>query len=184
MSAPQPDDARPLRKKPRWRRWLVEIGIFIVVFAAFQAWQLRDTARGPAPAIHGQLLDNRLFSLADWRASQPDQAHLLYFWAEWCPVCKTTAGSVTNIAADWPVTTLASQSGPPDAVRQVMADRGYTWPTVADPTGQAMRDYRLPGVPAFVVIDRNGQIRFVAVGYTSEIGLRLRLWWANRTAAA
>jgi thiol-disulfide isomerase/thioredoxin len=183
MSEPTVDT--PLRPKtPRWRRWLLEIAIFLVLFVAFQAWQLRDTARGPAPAIHGQRLDGSVFSLADWRASQPQQPVLLYFWAEWCPVCKTTAGSVANIAADWPVTTLANQSGPADAVRQVMAERGYAWPTLADPDGQAMRDYRLPGVPAFVIIDPQGQIRFVSVGYTSELGLRLRLWWAGRAGRA
>jgi hypothetical protein len=30
-----------------------------------------------------------------------------------------------------------------------------------------------------VVVDSHGQIRFAEVGYTSEVGMRLRLWWAQ-----
>lgn len=147
---------------------------------AFQAWQLRDSARGPAPDFYGQRLDGRHFSLGDWRAAHPGQPLLLYFWADWCPVCKTTAGSITNLAADSPVTSIAVQSGDPDAIRRFMQEKDYHWPTLNDPQGQLLRQYGLPGTPAMVIIAPDGQIRFVTVGYTSEIGLRLRLWWAGR----
>lgn len=61
-----------------------------------------------------------------------------------------------------------------------MAERGYSWPTLNDPQGQLMQQYGLRGVPAFIVLDPKGDIRFVSLGYTSEIGLRLRLWWASQ----
>lgn len=163
----------------RWRRWLLEGLIFVAVFMAFQAWQLRDAARGPAPDIHGQRLDGSPFDLSRWRAEHPTQATLLYLWADWCPVCKTTAGNVTAIAADWPVTSIAVSSGDDAAVSQFMRDRGYAWPTLNDPQGTLINPYRLPGTPAFVIIAPDGHIRFVAMGYTSELGLRLRLWLAS-----
>lgn len=167
----------PAKPRPRWQRWALEIAIFIVLLVAFQMWQLRDTAQGPAPAIKGQLLTGEPFDLAAWQAGRPA---LIYFWAEWCPVCKTTAGSVSNLAEDWPVISIATQSGDAAAVQRVMTERGYRWPTVPDPDGRRMKDYRLPGVPGFVILAPNGDIRFVTLGYTSEIGLRLRLWWAGR----
>ena len=34
-------------------------------------------------------------------------------------------------------------------------------------------------VPAFLVVDAQGQLRGASVGYTSEIGMRWRLWWAR-----
>ena len=61
-----------------------------------------------------------------------------------------------------------------------MQAAGYDWPTVNDPQGETLRCYGLPGTPSFAIIAPDGQIRFVAMGYTSEIGLRLRLWWASR----
>lgn len=165
---------------PRWRRWLLEAAIFVAVLTAFQLWQLRDAARGPAPEISGQRLDSSAFNLSDWRNSHPQQAGLVYFWAEWCPVCKTTAGSVSSIAADWPVISVAVQSGDDAAVARHMQASDYRWATVNDPQGAWLRRFGLPGTPAFAVIEPDGNIRFVAVGYTSEIGLRLRLWWASR----
>lgn len=167
-------------KPPRWRRWGLEIAIFVGALLAFQAWQLRDSARGPAPAFHGQLADGGNFDLAAWRAAHPGRAGLIYFWAEWCPICKTTAGSVTNIAADHPVVTIATQSGDSAAVARLLAEKGYRWPTLADPRGAIMQQYGLPGTPGFAIVAPDGNIRFTAVGYTSEIGLRLRLWWASR----
>jgi hypothetical protein len=37
-------------------------------------------------------------------------------------------------------------------------------------------------VPAFIIVDPAGNVRAVSIGYTSEIGLRLRLWWASLSA--
>ena len=170
-----------VNKPPRWRRWLVELILFATLLVAFQAWQLRATPNaGAAPDFNGTQIDGSAFDLADYRTAHPGQPVLLYFWADWCPVCRTTAGSVSSIAADWPVMTLATQSGDAAAVRRFMQEKGYQWPTLADPHGQIMQRYRLPGTPAFVVIAPDGNIRFVSVGYTTEIGLRLRLWWAGR----
>ena len=176
-SSPPP----PAKTKPRWRRWLLEATIFLAAFLAFQMWQLRDTTRGPAPEFTAQRLDGSAFRLADWRGEQGERATLLYFWAEWCPVCRTTAGNVTALAEDWPVTSIVSQSGEAPVITRLMQERGYAWPSVADPRGSLMKQYGLPGVPGFVIIAPDGEIRFVSLGYTSEIGLRLRLWWASRT---
>ena len=170
----------PAKKPARWRRWLLEGLIFLALFIAFQIWQLRDTPHGTAPHFAGQLVDGSSFDLTQWRAAQPGKAVLLYFWADWCPVCKTTAGTVTALAADWPVTSIAVQSGAAPQVLAAMAASGYRWPTLPDPKAELLRQYGLPGTPAFIIIDPAGTIRFAAVGYTSEIGLRLRLWWASR----
>jgi hypothetical protein len=49
-----------------------------------------------------------------------------------------------------------------------------------DPDSEIFRRYGLHGVPAFVIIAPDGNIRAATFGYTSETGLRLRLWWAQR----
>ena len=176
MSATQ----TPQKNTGRWRRLALEAAIFLALLFAFQLWQLRDTARGPAPDFGGQRIDGSAFNLQAWRAEHPGQAVLLYFWADWCPICKTTAGSVSSIAEDWPVTSIAVQSGTPEAIAAYMREHGYGWPTLPDPQGTLLRRYGLPGTPAFVIVAPNGDIRFVTAGYTAEIGLRLRLWWASR----
>lgn len=183
---PDPTNPPATLKPPRWRRWLVEglllLGIAIAINVAVQLWQGRATPRGPAPQFAGQRLDGTPFDLAAWRAQHPGRAVLLYFWADWCAICQTTAGNVTVLAKDWPVTSIAIQSGPAGQVARIMAEAGYNWPTLPDPKAAIHRQYGLPGVPAFIVINPAGEVAFVTLGYTSELALRLRLWWASRVA--
>lgn len=164
----------------KWRRWLLEIALFAGVFIAIQAWQQRDVPRGPAPITAGTLADGQAFDLSAWRQRHPDTPVALHFWAEWCPICSTEEGSITAVAADWPVMTVAMQSGTAEQVRQHLREKGLAWPTLVDADGRIAAGYGLKGVPAFVVIGRDGAIRSVSTGYTSELGMRARLWWAAR----
>ena len=140
---------KPQKPTPRWRRWAAEGLLFIAIVAGVQLWQTRDAPRGPAPEFAGRLVDGQPFDLAAWRAAHAGRPVLLYFWAEWCPICKTTAGNVTNVSADWPVTSIAIQSGTAEQVAGVMAAKGYRWPTLPDPAAggsAAIRSGRHPGV--------------------------------------
>ena len=178
------DNAAPAKSAqpspPRWRRWALEALIFFAIVIGVQIWQARDAERGPAPNFAGPLVDGRPFVLAEWRAAYPGRPLLLYFWAEWCPICKTTAGNVSNISADWPVTSIATESGSAEQVAEFMRKSGYRWSTMPDPRAEILRQYGLPGTPAFIIINPAGDVRFVSVGFTSELGLRLRLWWASK----
>ena len=163
----------------RWQRWLLDAAIFLAVFLAIQAWQQRDVPSGPAPVTTGSLADGRGFDLNAWRAGHPDGPVALHFWAEWCPICSTEEGSIASVSADWPVMTVAMQSGGADQVARHLAKKGLAWPALVDADGRIAAAYGLKGVPAFVVIDSRGTIRSVSTGYTTELGMRLRLWWAR-----
>ncbi len=54
-----------------------------------------------------------------------------------------------------------------------------SFPVLNDPDGAIAAHWGVRGVPASFIVDGAGQIRFVEVGYTTEIGLRLRLWLAR-----
>jgi thiol-disulfide isomerase/thioredoxin len=167
-----------------WKRWLLEAAIFLSLLLGVQLWQTRDVPGGPAPPLRGTLARGGEISLDAWRAQHPGQAVLLYFWADWCPICKIVAGSVNAINDDWPLLTIALQSGPDSQVAQTLAEQQHDWLTVVDPNGQITARYGFKGVPAFVVLDAAGNIRFVDAGYTSEMSLRLKLWWAEHFGTA
>lgn len=181
MTSEDPASSAPVPspKKPRWRRWAVEIGVFLLVLLAIQWWQARDVPTGPAPAFEAQLADGGRTSLAAWRGAHPGGPTAIYFWADWCPICKAQEGSVDSVADDWPVLTVAMQSGEAETVSRVLAERGLDWPTVVDADGALASRYGLHGVPALVVLDADGDIRSVSLGYTTGFGLRARLWWAG-----
>ncbi len=171
--------AAPELKRRHWTRWGAEIGLVILVFFALQWWQARDVPRGPAPSFSAPMADGRSGSLDEWRATHPGETVGVYFWADWCPICKAQEGSVDALRADWPVITVAMQSGNAAAVAKVLGERNLDWPTAIDADGGIAARYGLHGVPALVVVDGRGEIRSVMVGYTTTLGMRLRLWWAT-----
>lgn len=165
----------------RWRRWLGEAALFVLVVAAVGFWQTRAVPSGLAPSFSGPTANGGIQSLDDFRRAHPGRPIALHFWAEWCPICKTVEGSVDSVGQDHPVLTIAMQSGEAALVAKHLASRGLNWPTVVDNDGEIAARYGLKGVPAFIVIDPAGRIRFAEAGYTSEIGMRIRLWWAARS---
>jgi alkyl hydroperoxide reductase subunit AhpC len=70
-------------------------------------------------------------------------------------------------------------SGLTNEVKQYMKEQGIDFPTLNDPDGSISAAWGVHAVPASFIIAPDGKIQFVEVGYTTEIGLRLRLWWAG-----
>ena len=175
----EPPTEKPARTASRWRRWTVEIGIFVVIFFAIQAWMARDVPAGPAPDFATIAADGSSLSLADWRAAHSGKAVGVYFWADWCPICTAQQGTIDGVQADYPVLTVAMQSGDAAAVAGVLAERELDWTTAIDADGRIAQMYGLRGVPAFVIVGPAGEIRSVSLGYTTGWGLRARLWWAG-----
>ena len=138
---------------------------------------------GSAPALAFTLLApngaRSETTLAQWRAQYPGQAITIHVWAEWCPICKAEEHNVNRLVVDHPVLTIAMQSGPVDVVAKVLHRRQMPWLTAVDDRGELASALGVKAVPAFLVVDAEGQLRGASVGYTSEIGMRWRLWWAN-----
>ena len=147
----------------------------LALILGIRAWQQSGIARGPAPALTGVLLDGKPVALTAF-AGRPV---LVHFWATWCPICSAEQGSIDALARDTPVITVAMQSGERDAVVQHMRKEALSFPVLNDPDGLIAAQWGVRAVPASFVVDGTGQIRYVEVGYTTGIGLRLRLWLAG-----
>ena len=184
MTSPRPSLFDRMRRhlRTQWRSHLGTLALVLAVFVGLQAWQTRHVPSAPAPdtvlTVLGPDGQRETITLAAWRARHPGQPVALHFWAEWCPICRTEEHSVSRLARDWPVLTVAMQSGPEAQVRRVLAQRELAWHTALDPDGQLTRAFGFRAVPGFVVVDTQGRLRAPTVGYTTELGMRLRLWWA------
>lgn len=157
----------------RWWALSFQLIIFIILIFAIRAWQLRDALTGIAPEIKGVLINQQVFELKQYRG----QPALIYFWASWCPMCKMTNKNIENIAVDYNVISIASWSGNAMEIQAYLQEAELQMPVLADNEGRWAEQYAVKGVPAIFVLDAEGEIQFMESGYTTEYGLRMRLWW-------
>lgn len=158
------------------KRNLVHLLLFIILVAGIRLWQQRDMVSGIAPPLQGKLLDGSAYALAT-KSSQPV---LVHFWASWCAICRAEQDSIAAIAHDHPnIITVAMMSGSQTEVAQHLASQGLRFPVLNDPDGRLSAVWGVHAVPASFIISPDGKINFVEVGYTTSIGLRIRLWLAE-----
>lgn len=151
---------------------LINVTIFLSVYFAVHLYQTRLAPTGQAPEIKGWLIEGKAFD----GLRQHEKPLLVHFWATWCKVCKLEESSINNIAQDYHVVTLASQSGGFSEVKKFQQEHGLKFPIIVDQSGQLAKEWGVVGFPTSFIIDANNDIRFVEVGFTTEWGLKLRLW--------
>lgn len=157
----------------KWRGYTVNVLVFAILVAGIRIWQQRDMVSGAAPALHGLTLAGSPYTLA----TRPEKPVLVHFWATWCSICRAEQGSLAAIAQDdADVITIAMQSGTPEQVARHMHEQGIDFPVMNDQDGMLSRAWGVHAVPASFIIAPDGKVRFVEVGYTTSLGLRLRLW--------
>lgn len=166
------------KRKKTLMRTITQILIVVAVFIGIRVYMNQGNLKpGPAPSFSARLVDGKLFSLADMKG----KPLLLHFWATWCKICSLTDGTIDDLAKEMQVVTIAIESGEPDEIRKVMQERGLSFPVVADAAGTLANLYHVKGVPTNFIIDAEGNIRYVEVGYTTGIGLRIRMWLAQNS---
>ena len=173
-------DAHPVATRTPfvWRRlprWLAQAALLAAVLLGVHLWTTRDAVSGAAPAFEAELLDGRRFSLADYRGAPL----LVHFWATWCPACRFEQGTVESIARDHQVLTVAMQSGSAAELAKYLAEQDVDFPVHVDEEGEMAARWGVTGLPTSFVIDGRGRIRHVTAGFTTGLGLRLRLWLAR-----
>lgn len=136
-------------------------------------WITRNLPQGKASAFIAKDLNGESH-LIDFNNKQPI---LLHFFATWCPICELENNTINSISDDYQVILIAMQSGDASSVKSYQLEHQLKPTIYNDENGEISRLYRVQGVPTSFIIDDQTTIRSSVVGYTSEIGLRFRLWW-------
>ena len=170
-----PSAGQAARSK-KWRSYAVNALLLVILVAGIRWWQHRDMVNGAAPALQGVTLAGQPYRLA----AHTGKPVLVHFWATWCPICRAEQGSIDAIAHDNPnVITVAMQSGTAAEITRHMHEQGIAFSVLNDQDGSLSAAWGVHAVPASFIISPDGQVRFIEVGYTTGIGLRLRLWLAG-----
>lgn len=157
----------------RWKKLALELAIGLGILVAIGAWQSRNlhSTGNPAPPLALKDLDGKDVRLEDYRGRKV----LIYFWAPWCGVCKLQTPTVDGlVGGDAAVLSVALSYPDRASVERYVAEKDVQAPVLLGNDDTA-RDWSVDVYPTLYVVDEEGQIDHALVGYTTSLGLRLRL---------
>ncbi len=160
----------------RWFRWLTDILFFVLIFGAVMAYQTWDHVdRGAsAPIFDLTTLDGESMS-SDDLLGKPS---VLFFWAPWCGVCRADAHNIEDlrdaVGDEVHIISVALSYEDVQSVENFVEEHGVTGPVLMGNRGTS-REFRIDSFPTIYILDEEGRVASSIVGYTTELGLRLRL---------
>lgn len=161
--------------KKRWVKIILEVLFFVLLYLGLRAYMQRDVISGTAPQIQAATINQQSFDL---HASKQKPV-LVHFWATWCGICKLEQDSIEALSKDYNIMTIAMQSGSNDDVQSYLAEHNLNFAVINDDEGKFVSAYGVRGVPASFVVNSRNEITASEIGYTTNWGLRFRLWLAD-----
>jgi peroxiredoxin len=155
-------------------KYIIFITLFISAFALKADWQQPELSHNltvikkviPAMDFELQDMDEQKIKLSDYKG----KVILLNFWATWCPPCIREMPSMERLhkqvdAEGFKVIAINQM----EDADQVFAFTGQlevdpTFEILFDTTSSVSRDYAVRGLPTTFLIDKEGRIRYRAVG--------------------
>jgi cytochrome c biogenesis protein CcmG/thiol:disulfide interchange protein DsbE len=117
--------------------------------------------------------DKGKISLADFKG----KVVYLDFWASWCPPCRKSFPWMNTMKRRYGEQGLAIVAVNLDKDRELAAkflhDQPASFTIAYDPEGELADTYQVQGMPSSYIIDRNGQISAVHLGFREDEALEL-----------
>ncbi len=155
-------------------KYIILLVLITSSFTVFADWQQPELSHNlteikkviPAKDFELQDMDEQKIRLSDYKG----KVILLNFWATWCPPCIREMPSMERLhqqvdAEGFKVIAINQM----EDADQVFAFTGQlevdpTFEILFDTTSSVSRDYAVRGLPTTYLIDKEGRIRYRAVG--------------------
>jgi thiol-disulfide isomerase/thioredoxin len=169
-------------KKSKWFKWgreILFVGLILVGVMTYQTWHHVSSGEA-APTFDFALLDGDGGRIST--QSLKGKPTLVYFWAPWCGVCEASSSNVNAVhdavGDKYNVISIVLEYESRDSAREFVARNDVRYPVLLGDS-QAREDFMIDAFPTLYVLDAEGRVDSSVVGYTTELGMRLRLWWAR-----
>lgn len=148
----------------------------LAIVLGIGVWQTRHHPRGVAPDFALRELGG---SGIVTRASLAGRPAMLVFWAPWCGVCKVESPNVSwvrsLVGARAQVFSIVAGYRSVAEVEASVKERGLDYPVLLGDDETTSR-FAVDAYPTVFFLDEGGRIRHSATGYTTTMGLLLRLF--------
>ncbi len=158
---------------------LVVIGIFVAI-SWYQTRDLLDNdAELAAPGYKLTSLAGKVHTNTDLTGKPA----IIYFFAPWCRICNLSAHNLQSLRnthgeEDVQIVFVALNWESLHSVKKFAKRHNLTVPVLLG-NEQIARDYHIKGFPTYYVLDSKNRIVGRDYGYTTNLGLRYRLWMAE-----
>ncbi len=159
--------------------WVSQILLFIGIFVAISWWQKKDmlptSSQALAPAFNLVSMNGKVFN---FDPKQQNKNTLIYFFAPWCSICHVSIDNIEAIRKSAPdkynFIVIALDWKNKQEVEAFLSDHELNMPVLLG-TDQTQLDFKIKGFPSYYVIDKQGILQSKDFGYTTELGMRVRL---------
>jgi thiol-disulfide isomerase/thioredoxin len=161
---------------------MVKKPLFIGILGTFIAIGISACVRGPSegvqvgsPAPDFQLpdLSGNKVSLGQFKG----KVVILDFWATWCGPCRMSMPMLEKIQqqyGDRLALIAVNLEETPDVVRRYMQRQQMRSRVVLDEEGTTARAYRAESIPMQVLLDKDGVVRHIQIGFSPAVESRLK----------
>lgn len=160
-----------------WSALAFDVAVLALLFLGVHAWQTRDLPISePAPLT----VLPRLDADATESAIRTGETGVVYFFAPWCGVCRVSIDNLDDLVeagrVPWGVV-VALDYADAEEVSRFIDETGVSLPVLMG-DAQTAADWSIRGFPTYYVIDADGQIASRSVGYSTWLGMWVRVWRA------
>lgn len=91
--------------------------------------------------------------------------YILEFWATWCPACRAAGPMVNQWAKAHPgIPVIGISDESPDTIQAFVKREGFSYLQTQDAEGKTQGAYAMGSIPAFILVDKKGEVVDLTVG--------------------
>ncbi len=154
--------------KKYFKEGIILIVMLIVAMNGISYYKSLDLNKESLNIDTFTLLDGSIYSVPK------DKPIVVHFWATWCPICEVESPNIERISRDYEVITIAVQSGTTQEIQNYIQEHKLKFKVVNDKDGFYSQKFNIKGFPTTLIYDKNKNLKFSEVGYTSTLGLYIR----------
>jgi thiol-disulfide isomerase/thioredoxin len=159
------------------KHYIKEIILFTIVMIVFanivSYYKSMDLNKDALKTFSSYLIDKSYYT------TPKNKAILVHIWATWCPVCKLESSNIDKISKKYEVITIAVNSGNNEDIAKYLKENNLNFKVINDKNGNFAKEFGVSVYPTSFIYDKNGNMVFSEVGYTSYVTLYIKMLWAS-----